>query len=264
MALLHEELTFELRKCMIDVHNEIGVGFDEATYHQGLIHRLMKAGIPFASKQQRELTHRGVSIRTFQLDYLADDKVIIELKCLRSGFLRANYIQILSHLKLWQKDLGLLINWGFPRLHIKRIPFSEKPKVVAEEYGYLKGALTEPESQILAKLRDAILFVLETHGLGYGKSVYQDLVKSELQYRQIELEKGREVEVMYDGELIRLFPMRFWLIENRILCDITALQDSILPEHAVRMQTFLKQLKLSTGLIANFGKRNLEIRGVHY
>jgi GxxExxY protein len=105
---------------------------------------------------------------------------------------------------------------------------------------------------------------LEAHGLGYGKSVYQDLVEAELQYRQIKLEKRKHVDVTYDGALIRSFPMRFWLLENQILCDVTALQESILPEHAVRMQTFLKHLKLSTGLIVNFGKRSLELRGVHY
>ncbi len=91
MELLHKELTFALRKYMIEVHNEIGVGFDEETYHQGLMRRFMKAGMPFVSKQQRELLPRGESIRTFELDYLADDKVIVELKCLRCGFLRANY-----------------------------------------------------------------------------------------------------------------------------------------------------------------------------
>lgn len=264
MALLHKELTYELRRCMIEVHNEIGVGFDEETYHQGLLRRFIKAGIPFVSKQQRELKHRDEPIRTFELDFLVDDKVITELKFLRCGFLRANYVQILSHLKLWQRDLGLLINWGFPRLQIKRIPFTEKTKQISEEYKYLKGTLTELERQVLARLREALLFVLETHGLGYGKSVYQDLVKTELQYRQVRIEKARKVDVMYSGELIRSFPMRFWLIENKIVCDITALQDNILPEYAVRMQTFLKHLKLSTGLIVNFGKKNLELRGVHY
>ncbi len=264
MPLLHKELTFELRKCMMEVHNEIGVGFDEETYHHGLIRRFMKSGIPFVSKQQRGLAHRGVPIRIFELDFLAEDEVILELKCLRCDFLRANYVQILSHLKLWQKDLGLLVNWGFPRLQFKRIPFSEKPKQVVEDYSYIKGTLTESERQTLARLREAILLVLETHGLGYGKSVYQDLVKAELQYRQINLEKGKIINVIYDGALIRSFPMRFWLIENKILCDVTALQESILPEHAVRMQTFLKHLNLSTGLIVNFGKKQLEFRGVHH
>jgi len=264
MELLHKDLTYELRKCMIEVHNEIGVGFDEETYHQGLIRRLKKGERPFVSKQQREVTHRGESIKTFELDFLADDKVIIELKSLRCGFLRANYVQILSHLKLWQKDLGLLVNWAYPRLLIKRIPYTEKPKQISEDYSYIKGTLTESERQTLARLREAVLFVLETHGLGYGKSVYQNFVKTELQYRQIKLEKGKIVDVMFDNELIRSFPMRFWLIEDQILCDVTALQNRILPEHAVRMQTFLKHLKLSTGLIVNFGKTHLQLCGVHY
>jgi GxxExxY protein len=153
MALLHRELTFELWKCMIEVHNEIGVGFDEETYHQGLMRRFMKAGMPFVSKQKRELIHRGAPIKIFELDFLADDKVIIEQKCLRCSFLRSNYVQILSHLKLWQKDLGLLVNWGFPRLNFKRIPFTEKPKKIVEDYSYIKGTLTEAERQALAKLR---------------------------------------------------------------------------------------------------------------
>ncbi|MCK6561243.1 GxxExxY protein [candidate division KSB1 bacterium] len=262
MPLLHQELTYELRMCMMEVHNEIGVGFDEETYHQGVIRRFMKAGIPFVSKPQRHILHRGAPVKTIELDFLADEKVIIELKCLRCGFLRANYIQILSHLKLWQKKLGLLVNWGFPRLQFKRIPFTEKPKKVAEEYGYIKGALTESERLALARLREAILFVLETHGLGYGKSTYQALVQSELKYRQIGFEKGKIVEVVYGNEIIRSYPMRFWLIENQMLCDIAALQERILPEHVVRMQTFLKKLELSAGLIVNFGKSQLELRGV--
>jgi GxxExxY protein len=264
MALLYEELTYELRRCMIEVHNEIGAGFDEETYHQGLIRRFIKVGMPFVSKQQHVLTHRGVPIRVFELDFLVDNKVITELKCLRCSFLRANYIQVLSHLKLWRRDLGLLVNWGFPRLQIQRIPFSEKTKQIAEDYSFIKGALAKPERETLTRLRDAILCVLEIHGLGYGKSVYQSLVEAELNYRQIKLERGRIINVTYDGAVIRSFPVRVWLIEDRILCDVTALQDNILPEHAVRLQTFLRYLNLSTGLIVNFGKTNLELRGVRY
>lgn len=48
--------------------------------------------MPFVSKQQRELRHRGAPIRVFELDFLADDKVITELKCLRCGFLPASYV----------------------------------------------------------------------------------------------------------------------------------------------------------------------------
>jgi GxxExxY protein len=264
MGLLHEELTFELRRSMMEVQNELGVGFDEETYHRGLIRRLTRAGRPFVSKQRRQLMHRGSPIRTFELDFLVEDKIIVELKCLRCSFLRANYVQILSHLKIWQKDLGLLVNWGLPRLHFQRIPFSEKPKRVVEDYGHIRGALKVSERHTLEKIRNAVLFVLATHGLGFGKSVYQELVEAELQYREIHVERSKALEVYYENVLIRTFPMRFWVVENQILCDITALQDRIMSEHPMRMRTFLKHLELSTGLIINFGKHHLELMGVHF
>ncbi len=264
MELLHEALTYELRKCMMELHNEIGVGFDEETYHQGLVRRFIETGISFVSKEQRQISHRGAPIKTFELDFLAEDKVIIELKCLRCNFLRANYVQILTHLKLWQKDLGLLVNWAFPMLIFKRIPFTEKPKQMAEDYKQVKNRLTVAEQEALTRLRDVVIFILETHGLGFGKSVYQALVEAELMYRQIEVEKGKLVDVNYQGTLLRSCPMRFWLIEKKLLCDITALQERILPENVIRMQTFLKHLVLSTGFIVNFGKTHLQLQGVYY
>jgi hypothetical protein len=36
---------------MIEVHNGIGVGFDEETHHLGLMRRFMNAGLPFVSSK---------------------------------------------------------------------------------------------------------------------------------------------------------------------------------------------------------------------
>jgi len=49
MALRHEELTKELLACIFEVHNEIGVGLDEETYHQSLFDCLLRKGIPAVS-----------------------------------------------------------------------------------------------------------------------------------------------------------------------------------------------------------------------
>ncbi|MGH7457332.1 MAG: GxxExxY protein [bacterium] len=51
MAFLHKELAFDLRKYIIEIHNEIGVGFDEKICDQGLMRRFMKAGLPFVSSK---------------------------------------------------------------------------------------------------------------------------------------------------------------------------------------------------------------------
>ncbi|NOY57440.1 MAG: GxxExxY protein [Calditrichaeota bacterium] len=100
MSLLYEELTYILRGCIYDVHNALGTGFDEETYHQGLLCRLQKEKIPFRSKEKMILKHRGKAVKGFAIDLIAYDKVILELKCIQSDFLQQNYVQIISQL-MW-------------------------------------------------------------------------------------------------------------------------------------------------------------------
>jgi GxxExxY protein len=202
--LLYEDLTFAIRQCIFEVHNDIGVGYDEETYHQGLVRRFGREGISFASKEKIELKHRGILVREFKLDFLIENKVILALKCLPSDFLQVNYIQLFTELKLWQKRLGLLVNFGLPKVNIERQIYDEKPLVVDENYDYIKGQMNEVERSVLKKLREAILFVAETHGLGFGKPVIKKIIEKKLAYQNIKFEKGVSVPVNYLGEIIRI------------------------------------------------------------
>jgi GxxExxY protein len=177
-------------------------------------------------------------------------------------FLQVNYIQLFTELKLWQKRLGLLVNFGQPKVKIERRIYDEKLLVVDENYDYVKGLMSETERQIMMKLRDAILFVGNTHGLGFGKTVVRKIIEKELGYQQIKFEKGTPIPVNYLGEIIRIFKMRHLLIEDSIVCGITALQDSITHHDISTIKSYLKALKLSVGLAVNFGKSTLEIKGV--
>jgi GxxExxY protein len=177
MALRHEELTRVILECIFDVHNDIGVGLDEETYHQGLLECFSRKGIPCISKEKKYLVHRGALIRKFELDLVVFEKVILALKSLQCDFLQNHYVQIISELKLWQKDLGLLVNFGRPRVEFERIPFDEKEKKIEEDYSEIKGKIDESTRQLLAQVREAIRFVFETHGLGYGKVVYRELLR---------------------------------------------------------------------------------------
>jgi GxxExxY protein len=260
--LLYEDLTFTIRSCIFEVHNDIGVGFDEETYHQGLARKFVREGISFVSKERIKLKHRGILVREFELDYLIEDKVILALKCLPCDFLQVNFIQLFTELKLWQKQLGLLVNFGLPKVKIERRIYHEKPLIVDENYDYIKGQMDGTERQALKSLREAILFVAETHGLGFGKSVMRKLLETELAYQQIKFEKNFSVLVNYLGETIRVFKMRHFLIENSIICGITALQESITHHDISKIKSYLKALKLSIGLAVNFGKSKLAIQGV--
>jgi GxxExxY protein len=262
MELIYRDLTEKLRGCIFDVHNKLGVGYDEETYHQALARRFRELkDISFLSKERKWLQHRNLPIRMFELDFLTFDKIILLLKCIQSDFIRPNYIQMISELKLWERRLGLMVNFGLPKIKIKRIPFTEKEKKLREDYSYIKNRITESERDLLLKLRDAILFVYECHGLGYGKVVCRKLVETELTFQNIRFEKHATIVVKYNEEVIRNFKMRYLLVDDRVILGVTALQREVNYE-ITTMQTYLKALGLSVGMLVNFGKSQLEIRGI--
>jgi GxxExxY protein len=84
---------------------------------------------------------------------------------------------------------------------------------------------------------------------------------TELTYQKITFTPNAEIEVKFDHEVIRRIKMRFLLIEDKVILGVTALQNKTNYE-ILQMQTYLKALGLSIGLLANFGKSQLELRGI--
>jgi GxxExxY protein len=259
---IYEDLTHILIGYFFNIHNSLGVGYDERAYHNALERCFQKMGVPYRSKERKTINHRNLKIREFEADFIVFDKIILELKAVQSQFLQAHYVQIISELKLWQLRLGLLVNFGLQKVEIERMPFSEKAKEVNENYDYIKNYLTDADRTILAKLRDAILYVLEVHGLGFGQSIYQKIMSIEIDYRQIKYQNRFPIKVKYDEEIISLFKMKPLLIENRLICDIKALVDEIDFYDIARIQSYLRSLGLKIGIIVNFGRKGLEIRGI--
>ena len=59
LGILYEDITKKIRGCIYNVHNEIGPGYDEEIYHQGLIISFKKLGIPYLSKERKHLNYRN-------------------------------------------------------------------------------------------------------------------------------------------------------------------------------------------------------------
>ncbi|MCI0693621.1 GxxExxY protein [candidate division KSB1 bacterium] len=70
------------------------------------------------------------------------------------------------------------------------------------------------------------------------------------------------IELSYDGEIISVFKMKPLLIEKRIICDIKALHEKIDFYDIAKIQSYMRALDLKVGIIINFGKNALEIRGI--
>lgn len=159
-------------------------------------------------------------------------------------------------------QLGLLVNFGLQKVEVERIPFTEKQRAIDENFDYIKNYIGALNRNLLAKIRDSILYVFEAHGLGYGESTYRSVVEAELDFREIKHQNRSPIELTNEGEKLSVFMMKPLLIEDRIIFDIRALEEKIDFYDIAKIQSYLKALNLKIGLIANFGKTELEIRGI--
>lgn len=176
MGMLFEELTYLIRGCIFDVHNTLGTGYDEESYHLALEKRLIEENIPFQSKVTKYIANRGKKIHKFEADLIIDNKVILELKSIQNNFHDAHYQQILSYLKCWRLEIGFLVNFGLPKVNLKRIIYTPKLPELIEDYNYIKEAINPTNKLQLKLTRNAILSIFNTHGVGYEASIYKKLL----------------------------------------------------------------------------------------
>jgi GxxExxY protein len=106
--------------CAWTVATALGSGFLEKVYENALAHELRKAGL--AAEQQRGMTvaYDGVIVGEYFVDLLVENAVLIELKTV-SALGSAHRAQCLNYLRATGMHLCLLMNFGVPRLEIRRI-----------------------------------------------------------------------------------------------------------------------------------------------
>jgi len=105
------------------VHTGLGPGLLETVYEVVLAHELKKRGLRLVRQQPIPIEYDGIKFdEGFRADIIVEDKVILELKSVEQ-LARVHHKQLLTYLRLADKRLGLLINFGdeYIKDGIKRI-----------------------------------------------------------------------------------------------------------------------------------------------
>jgi GxxExxY protein len=117
------EITRVIIGCAIRVHRALGPGLLESAYAVCLAIELAHANTRYATRVPVPLIYRGIRTEVaYWLDFLVDDRVIVELKCV-GALAPIHTAQLLTYLRLTGKPAGLLINFNVPILKegIKRV-----------------------------------------------------------------------------------------------------------------------------------------------
>jgi GxxExxY protein len=112
MDIVFKEESFAIVGECFEVHNEIGSGFLEAVYQECLAIEIGLRGIPFRSKSQLSLTHKGRTLtKTYEPDFDCFGKIIVEIKAV-SELTDEHRAQVHNYLKATGYRLRLLVNFG--------------------------------------------------------------------------------------------------------------------------------------------------------
>lgn len=105
----------ELAKQIVDaayrVHTSLGPGLLESAYEAVLALELENRGLRVTRQQVVPIVYQGTRIETgFRADLIVQDLVIVEIKSVEA-VAPVHKKQLLTHLRLSSKRLGLLINF---------------------------------------------------------------------------------------------------------------------------------------------------------
>jgi GxxExxY protein len=102
------------------VLNEVGHGFHEKPYENGLVVEFTHREIPYVQQPRYPMLYRGVKISEFIPDLVAFGKIIVDTKVIE----RITDLEIgkmLNYLKITGLPLGLILNFKNPKLEIRRV-----------------------------------------------------------------------------------------------------------------------------------------------
>jgi GxxExxY protein len=110
-----------VRQTAFELHAYLRHGHLEKVYENGLSHRLRKAGMTV--EQQCPLQVRdedGTVLGDYFADLFVESDLIIELKACKT-LTNDHIAQVLGYLRASGKRHALLINFGAPRLEIRKL-----------------------------------------------------------------------------------------------------------------------------------------------
>ena len=119
--MLHSDLTRIIIGCAFDVLNELGPGFLESVYEKAMAIAVSEAGLRVRTQAPIEVLFRGQVVGEFYADLLIDDKVIVELKAVPSPLAPIHEAQLINYLNATGVQVGLLMNFGQPKLQYRRL-----------------------------------------------------------------------------------------------------------------------------------------------
>lgn len=118
--MIDEDITEKIIGAAYKVANTLGAGFLEKVYENALAIELKKSGLSVKQQYSLPVYYEDELVGNYFADLFVEDSVIVELKAVRE-LVSEFSAQVINYLKAARIKTGLLINFGKPKIEIKRL-----------------------------------------------------------------------------------------------------------------------------------------------
>jgi GxxExxY protein len=109
-----------VRETSFAIHCFLGFGHLEKIFRRALVHRLRKEGLRVEEEHPVNVYDEdGTELGELVPDLFVEQCLMVELKA-RRAVVRDDVAQLLGYLRASRIENGLLINFGAPRLYVKK------------------------------------------------------------------------------------------------------------------------------------------------
>ncbi len=115
-----QSLTKTIIRAALDVSNSLGCGFLEVVYKNALYEELLFRELSVQKERSFEVFYREKRVGFYVADLVVQNCIIIELKTV-AALTQVHQSELVNYLRASNIPVGLLMNFGLPRLAWKRI-----------------------------------------------------------------------------------------------------------------------------------------------
>src|SRR5688572_2464736 len=116
----YSDVTSKIIGCAMEVHNNLGNGFQEVVYQRALSIEMKLQNILHEREKEMPLSYKGNNIGTRRVDFFVDKKIMVEIKAIKA-LEEVHLAQAINYLEAYQMEIGLLINFGGVKLQVNRV-----------------------------------------------------------------------------------------------------------------------------------------------
>jgi len=115
-----DQITERILACAFKVSNAHGCGFNEKVYENSLVMELSVEGLRVEQQKSFDVLYRDQVVGHYVADLVVEGCVLVELKAV-DALSPVHMAQCLNYLKASELKLCLLLNFGKPKVEVKRI-----------------------------------------------------------------------------------------------------------------------------------------------